>query len=473
LISCRKDVGYSNPGNYPTDIGSIIINNCAVEGCHNSQSHQAAANFDLSSWHSMFRGSVNGSPVIPFNSRFSSLCYFINTFPELGIRNTPTMPLNRTPLPKQDVQRIMKWIDDGAPNAEGYVNGTGSQRRPKLYAVNQGCDVVTVFDAESRLPIRYINVGTKPGIDSPHQVRVSPDGNFWYVIFINNNVMQKFSCSDDSYLGSIPLSPLAAGTGNADAADWNTFVISADGRRAYCASWSQNGSICAVDLDRMRLISFVGGQSNPHAIALNGTGDKLYVATQTGNYISEFDTSLTQSADVYSLDNNQPSGVSSLDPHDMIVSPDGKSLWITCQKSNEVRVYNTLTHSVSSVIPTGTYPQEIVFSATTGCYYVSCTRDSSMSNGKSVGTVYQVNSMNFSARKAAIGHQPHGLAVDEARNTLYVLSRNISTGGPLPHHSSACTGNNGFVEFIDLLTFQRTGGRYELSVDPYFIYPRP
>jgi hypothetical protein len=31
--------------------------------------------------------------------------------------------------------------------------------RKKYYVLNQGCDVVTVFDAETQLPMRYITVG--------------------------------------------------------------------------------------------------------------------------------------------------------------------------------------------------------------------------------------------------------------------------------------------------------------------------
>ncbi len=68
--------------------------------------------------------------------------------------------------------------------------------------------------------------------------------------------MQNYRCSDDSYVGDIPLTPLAAKTGSENDLDWNTFAISKDGKRAYCASWTQNGRVCAVDLENMKLIHY-------------------------------------------------------------------------------------------------------------------------------------------------------------------------------------------------------------------------
>ena len=63
--------------------------------------------------------------------------------------------------------------------------------------------------------------------------------------------------------------------------------------------------------------------------------------------------------------------------------------------------------------------------------------------------------------------------MDEKKKIIYVLSRNTQSTGPPPHHSSLCAGRNGFVNFIDLKTFTLTTKKYELSVDPYFINPRP
>lgn len=472
FISCKKDIGYTGKGNYPDDISIVISKNCAVSGCHNAISSAAAGDYNLESWESMFSGSSNGSPVIPYNSKFSSLCYYINTYAELGLQNTPTMPLNKAPLSYNNVKKIKDWIDAGAPDINGNIKWADNPLRKKLYAVNQGCDVVTVFDAETQLPMRFIEVGNKPNaVESPHQVRVSPDGKYWYVIFINNNIMQKFKCSDDSYVGEIPLSPLAAGTGTDNAMDWNTFVFSNDSKRAYCVSWTSSGHIAAVDLVNKKLLHFVGGQNYfPHAIALDGTDENIYVGAQTGNFMVKFDTAFSTSNNI-SLENGPINYSSSLDPHDILLGP-GNKLFITCQKSNEVRVYDIGLGVVTTTINVGKYPQEIIYSPLANSYFVTCTEDNTTFPGY-VGVVSKINVVNYSVTNIQVGHQPHGIASDETNRLLYVVSRNVQSSGPAPHHSSQCNGRNGFVSFIDLNSFSVLPKRYELSVDPYFIFTRP
>jgi len=467
ILGCTKDVGKVNLGNYPNDINNIMSGSCAVSGCHNAASSEAAAGLNLETWASMFRGAKSGSPVIPFSSRFSSLCYFVNTYDDLGLVNEPTMPLNRNALSREQVKRVMDWIDVGAPDKDGNIMWADDPKRKKLYAVNQGCDVVTVFDSQTQLPIRYIEVGS--GNSTPHHLRISPDGEYWYVIFIKNNVMKKYRCSDDSFVGDIPLSPRAAGTGSDDAMDWNTFVISKDGKRAYAVSWTQNGSISALDLENLKLIGMYSGWYFPHAIALNAAEDKIYVGAQTGNYITEIDTSFDTYTN-YVLEEAAESQLSSIDAHDMILSPDGKYFFITCQKSNDVRVFDLDQKKVVKIIPTAFLPQEIVYSKKIQTYYITCTGNGTSENN---GAVTAINANSYNATILPCGAQPHGLAVDETKDLLYVLSRNISSGGPVPHHSSQCTGRNGFVNFVDLNTFKITSTRYELSVDPYFIYARP
>lgn len=470
LLSCRKDVGKVNYGNYPHEIGNIFVNTCAVSGCHNSSSYKAASNLNLETWKTLFAGSSSGSPVIPFNSHFSSLCNFINTYSELGLPNAPSMPLNGKALAYEDVKKIKDWIDKGAPDINGNVMWADNPKRKKFYAVNQGCDVVTVFDAETQLPMRFIAVGNKPSAEVPHQIRVSPDGNYWYVIFINNNIMQKFRCSDDSYVGDIPLTPLAAGKGPEDDLNWNTFVISKDGKRAYCASWTQGGRVCSVDLENMKFIHYSALLYFPHGTVLNATEDKIYVASQTGNFITELDTGFTDGNYLF-LDNTASQNFGkSIDPHDMILSPDGKNIVVTCQQSNDVRILNIATGQVTNIIPTGIFPQEVIYSKTMDQYFVSCTEDYVTLPG-ATGIVTRIDANTYNTTNIKCGYQPHGIAVDETKKLLYVLSRNISANGPLPHHTSEC-GRNGFVNFVDLNTFTVLPKRYELSSDPYFIFAR-
>lgn len=472
FYACKKDIGKLNYGDYPNQIGQLISNNCATSGCHNTQSYSAAGGLNLQTWSSLFKGSTNGSAVIPFNSKFSSLCYFINTYTELGAQNLPSMPLNKKPLSFNDVKMIKTWIDNGAPDVNGNIMWANHPVKKKLYAINQGCSVVTVFDSDTQLPIRYIQVGTKGGNDSPHQLKISADGKFWYVVFVNNNIIQKFSAENDQLIENIPLTPAAAGTGLVDALNWNTLVLSNDGKRAYAVSWQENGAIAAVDLEQKKLIHFMSFVYFPHGIALSAKQDKIYVTAQTGNYFMEIDTAFTYRNNI-SLENSVlPSQNSILDAHDIILSPNQPELWITCQKSNEVRVYNTISKTVTNIIPTGLFPQEIVYSKSRDEYFITCTNDTLESN--SWGSVQRINAKDkHDFNKIKCGYQPHGIVVDENTKLIYVLSRNQSSKGPPPHHTSQCAGRNGFVNFINLNTFSLKKEKFEMSVDPYFISTQP
>lgn len=471
LMGCTKDLGKINRGDYPDDIGKIITLKCAVSGCHNSQSYQASADFDLSSWQTMFKGSNNGSPVIPYNSDFSSLCYFINTYPELGLRNTPVMPLNQSPLSLEEVKKVKDWIDRGAPSLSGAVYGS-DPNLSKLYAVNQGCDVVTVLEAETQLPIRYVKVGNKPNGNTPHQVHVSPDGKYWYVIFLTTNILQKFDCSTDRLISNIPLTPFAANGSGPDAFDWNTFVISGDGRYAYCSSLAANGWISKVDLKNGTLVKYMPGLSYPHGIVLSKDNSKLYVTSQYGNTLNEIDTALN-SVKKYTLDGQFPNSIpNTIDPHELVLSGDGNRLFITCQSTNDVRVFDLLAQSVVQTIPTGFFPQEIMYSAQRNQYFVSCTSDDKLFP-KSMGVISRIDGQSYAVDNIPCGYQPHGMAVDDKHNLLHVLSRNVASSGPLPHHTSKCAGRNGFINFVDLNTFRVLPKKYELSVDPYYIALRP
>jgi YVTN family beta-propeller protein len=459
FFSCRKDKGELTFGNYPADVGKIISLKCATSGCHNSQSYLAAAGLDLSSWESLFNGSNSGSPVIPFRKDFSSLCYFINTYSDLGIVNTPAMPLDKSPLSREEVTTIMDWVQAGAPNINGDIKWADDPNRRKVYVTNQGCDVVTVFDADTRLPIRYITVGANPtAIEVPHIVRVSPDGQYWYVVFVGASLIQKFRCSDDSFVGQCALG------GNYD---WNTLTISNDCKRAYCVAWTSNGHIASVDIENMKLLHNAPGFNYPHGIALNASQDTMYVTANTGNFIYRVDTGFTDAAQISIDPGFLPSTVSKIDAHEITISPNRKSFYITCQKTNDVRVLDIATGSITAIVPTGYYPQEMSICYSLNKLYVSCPYDTTSQVGKQ-GSITEIDLNNFTAKPPLlVGYMPHGIGVDEKNKMLFVASRNLYTTGPAPHHSSVCGGRNGFVNFVDLKTFTVLGKRYELSADPY------
>lgn len=464
--SCIKDPAIPVYGDFPEDVGKIFANKCSTPGCHNAASYKASASLNLTSFATLFQGSSNGSPVIPFRSDFSSLCYFINTYAELGPVNAPTMPINAPVLSKTEVQIIKNWIDNGAPDINGKIMWSDNPNRKKYYVLNQGCDVVTVFDTETQLPMRYITVGNNSlAPELPHMIKMSPDGNYWYVVFAGNNILQKFRTSDDSLVDEVTLDATQ---------NWNTMTITNDGKKAYCVSWQSSSKIVAVDLENMKVIHRIGGGNftDAHGVALNNTNDSIYITRQTGNYIYKIDTAFSNPFQEIVLDGSGISNqTSSLDPHEITFSPDGSKYFVTCQQSNQVRVMSTVGDILLQTINTGKYPLEMTKSIIKNKLYVTC-QDEPNTIPNSKGSVTVIDMTTYQANNYLVGYQPHGIVLDEVNGFVIVASRNILTNGPTPHHTGVC-GRNGFVNYFDINTMQLKSKKTEVASDPYSVSITP
>jgi YVTN family beta-propeller protein len=468
VISCKKDaeiIDYEASG-YPKEIAKIILPNCATTGCHNNLSRNAAAGLSLANWTAMFEGTRNkNAAVIPYSTNQSFLLFFINTFPEIGPTLKPTMPVNATPLSKEQVQIIKSWIAEGAPNNKGNIMFSGNIQREKMYVANQGCDLVSVFDLKSGLIMRYVEVGKTAQIESPHMIRVSADGKFWYVVFSAGNYFQKFSTSDDRLVESVSL-----GSGS-----WNTFTISPDSKTAFAVNWSQSGSVVAINLDSMKIIVEYKGAGLfqwPHGSYISKNNKWLYVTAQTGNFIYKIDITDLNNPDIQEipLEAGIPSPVSKFDVHEIAFSEDEKYYYASCQKTNEIRVMDAQTDMLVNTIPTAEYPQEIVLSETDNLMFVTCPEDTLTFPG-SRGAVTVINTKTNTVVKIInTGFQPHGIAVDQNNSTVYVAHRNFAPGGPAPHHAGACAGKNGYITAFNIQSLSLIGGyKPEVSIDPYSI----
>ena len=469
LVTCRSDKGVPDFNGYPDKIGKLIYAKCATAGCHTDADKEAAGGLSLESWESMFKGGHGGAAVIPYRTDYSTLFSYTNTFPELGSTLTPTMPYGGAPLTRAEVMMLKEWIDAGAPSRENFIKFSDNPNRRKYYVANQGCDVVTVFDQASGLPMRYIDVGQYPGIESPHMIRVSPDKQYWYVISLTGLYLEKYRCSDDSYAGRAYIGP----------GYWNAFTISDNSAYAYCTDLgSDHAKMSTVTLSTLSVDS-IRPFFYPHGIALTpGDNDTLYITQQFFSSklhkVPIIDPSASSEIELFT---GAPPALP-LGPHEIVFSPDGTKYFVTCQSSNDVRVFTAHTDQLITIIPVGASPTEMAFSPSTHRLFVSCTEDTTTFSGKR-GSVAIIDYNSYSVDYLYTGHQPHGIAVDEAKRQVIVINRNNSTDGPAPHHTSACGGRNGYVTFIDLNTMDMVKGyngvtvkKIEISVDPYSVSVR-
>jgi DNA-binding beta-propeller fold protein YncE len=467
--SCRYDKIEPTLEGYPEEIGKIFSTSCAITGCHTTPDKDAAGGLDLSSWTTLFNGARNGSPVIPFSSKYSFLCYFINSYSDLGVISDSIgnkMPPDPAPaLSRNDVSAIMTWINEGAPSNLGNLRFPNDASRKKIYTAMQAKDMVAIFDAESRQIMKYVKVGANDNVtELPHQIRISPDGQYWYVIFLQAQIVQRFRTFDDAFVGQASIGP-----GN-----WNTMSISPDGNHLFIADFNPaplGGKVVHVNTATMSMTSAYGPLDSPHGTYFMQTDTVLYVTAQYGNFIYKFDFS---NDPTYAFLDNPivitlrtgalPSIASQFDAHEILFTPDESKYFVTCQKSNGVRIFNTANDSLLDSIPTGSFPQEMAISAARNLLFVTCQEDSTSSTVQpgekgsvfvynyQTGQPVTINNTNtaFDIRV----YQPHGIAVDDASGKVYVASLNYSTTGPAPHHSTGGNERNGFVTIIDMNTME-------------------
>lgn len=455
----EAEIQPSAAGCYPAEISKILVTKCATAGCHNPTSKAGAAGLDLSNWDALFDGSAGGSPIIPGRSDQSFLLNFINVDSTLGPIQEPTMPydpanpLEGKPLSREEYLTVKAWIDNGAPDCNG-KKFSDDDGRDKFYVVNQSCDLLYVFDAERRRVMKAIDVGGNSiFIENPHMIRFAPDGQHYYISFVATGVakyFQKYRASDDAFVGQVDIS----------IGSWNTFAFSPDSKTAYVIDFSNPGRIAIVDCENMALLDTFTppGLTAPHGSAVSPNGVFLYVTKQLENGLLK--VKLDESPpDLFDI-NFPTAGVAK--PHEIAFSPTGNFYYVTCQGTNDVKVYSSTDIYITS-IPVAADPVEMAFSTTTNYLFVTCMQ------GNSVCVIDYSN--NTLIKTIEVGYEPHGLAIDEGRNLVYVANRNTATsGGPPPHHTSLCGGRNGYLVAIDITTLELLPGfKHELSVDPYSV----
>lgn len=470
--SCKYDTvepAVIDNSGYPEDVAKILVTKCANPSCHSSVGRDDVGGLDFTSWDLLFDGGRNGSSVIPFSPEYSYLLYSVNTDSTRGPRLQPTMPYQAAPLSNEEYNILYNWILNGAKDKNGAVRFTDDPSRRKVYICMQACDKIFVMDAESKVIMRVVDVGNKPNqIEAPHLVRVSPDGLYWYVVFYSGDIIQKFRTSDDQLVGETVI-----GQG-----DWNTVIFTPDGKKGYVNGTGLQRT-AEVNLETMTLIRNLT-MDYPHGGFITPDGSTLYLTSQNGNFINKVNlVSGTYDVDpIVLIPGQTPSTSSSLDPHEIILSPDGSKYFVSCQRSNEIRVFQRSNDSLLRVINVGTFPQEFGASTTFPYLFVTCTEENVDANKKGKVYVIDYNTLNI-VTSIYTGYQPHGIAVNDDERLVYVAHLNYDPNGPAPHHSSTCGGRNGYLSIIDMSSLQlylhtlKNGSRHlyrcELLPFPYFV----
>ncbi len=134
-------------------------------------------------------------------------------------------------------------------------------------------------------------------------------------------------------------------------------------------------------------------------------------------------------------------------PLNVVLTPDGRELWVTCEASASVVVIDTATRTRKLELPVGGQPHHVAFTPDGQRAFVANRLDDSVS-------VIDVATHKVTAT-LEVGDEPHGLLVDRQGRNLYVLNTSIDN-----------------VSVIDLATLKETK-RLSASRSPWALAESP
>jgi YVTN family beta-propeller protein len=460
FYACKHEP-YKQPielyGGFPDDVGKIITTRCATSGCHNSSSYTAAGNLRFDSWDQLFYGGNHGAAVVPYSAANSPILFYINDNSANGALpgDSRMPPVDAgSALSNAEYLTIKKWIDEGAPDRNGKIAFADNEAtRQKIYVTQQPCDQVAVIDAERKVVMRYIKVGVNDNAEVPHVIRVSPDNQSAYVCFTSGLFMQKINTNTDQITGQVQLVNIATGSPS-----WNILYVTPDSKKVLACNYLTTGSVVQYDAGTMTYQKFFDRMKYPHGVTSTAGFDTMYVSSQWGNTIYKMPSNITDFTLIrkISLDGNTPVQNDGRqpgypDPHEIMITPDGSKIVVTCQSSNEVKVLDARTNQVLKTFTrtdgVGVYPQEIAISHKNPYAYITCSDTSNTQQYAGSVFIFNYQTMQVAGTIPANTGQfntPHGIAVDDKNDVLYVVSINSGTSGPPPHHITSCGGKNGY-----------------------------
>lgn len=425
---------------YSNHIQTIFTSSCAVHGCH--VGYDNGGEFSLKSWSDLFEGSKDGAAVIPYKVSKSDLIFHTNFETLLAPVAQPHMPLTGFDIPRAQIQTLIRWIDQGAPNDQGAVAYTITPKG-KVFVVNASEDLIAVIDVEKNLVIRYVNVGkafdSTFAFGAPHHVKVDRQGRYFYVTLITSQQLWKFSAATYEFLGkvSIPQQP----------AD---IVLSATGDTAYVTSFTSNpGRVTMVDTRTMQVIGTIlmlNIARLPHGALLSHDGSKLFITNSGSGNIAVIRT-VDNSQFYITLDTSGRSLTSDTSPYLCDITPDDRYVFVTDYKDIARNVYvidlQTDSTKPSRAIPIGGRSVHVAITPDGRYAFVCNSGDSS---------VNVINTLDFSVTTIVnVGRQPHGVIFTPDGLTAYVTTENLNNPTP-PHHPTSGAKGTSYVVVIDVAT---------------------
>jgi DNA-binding beta-propeller fold protein YncE len=218
-----------------------------------------------------------------------------------------------------------------------------------VYVVCEAADKIAVvrFGPDGAKVDHVLHTGMMPGVDisGPHGIVMSPDRQFYYVTLAHGRPYGqalKYRTKDDMVVGHVTLGYFPA-----------TVDITPDGNFIYEVNFNLHGdmvasSVSVVATDEMIEAARIPTCVMPHGSRLNAAGTKQYSACMMDDMLVEIDTAKFVVSRHFTLSKGKEAGASGPPPHDHAMasascsptwaqpSTDGKSIYVACNKSDEI-----------------------------------------------------------------------------------------------------------------------------------------
>ena len=310
---------------------------------------------------------------------------------------------------------------------------------------------------------------TKVGInpmdpDGPHGVALAPDGKSYYVTTAHGvpyGYLWKLDAKTNDVLGNVELGNFPA-----------TLQVTPDGGFAYVVNFNLHGemvpsSVSVVSTDPFIEVARIETCTMPHGSRLNVAGTKHYSACMMDDMLVEIDTRELSVSRHFMLKkggehgesgaphghrepgtgNKEPSGhgghgMEPPKPGDVSCSPtwaqpsaDGKSVFVACNKANDIVEVDATSWTMKRRIPAGD-----------GVYNLAVTRDGKLlvgtnKRGKSVSVIDIVSGREL-AKIPTQRRVVHGVAISSDDRYAFISVEGVGS-------------EPGTVEMIDLKSMQR------------------
>ncbi len=212
-------------------------------------------------------------------------------------------------------------------------------------AVAQEAGKVFKIDAKTYAVSQTVDL---PAGSQPHGLRITPNGTTAYIALMGSKTLGVLDLATFTItyqpLGGVPVQT----------------AVTPDGAYA-AASLFDTKQLALYDVARKEVhyVALPAKANGPLQIYPSPDSQRMYVADQ-GNYFGQPDGSVVYVIDIATQSVTQTIAAGTA-PHGVVVSPDGRTLYVTNLVSNDVSVIDTQSGREIARIPTGSKPNGISY----------------------------------------------------------------------------------------------------------------